>query len=332
MTRLLVSRRKLLWLAATLPIGAIVAACGGDEEAPPSDGSEAGNNDASAVTSVPDAPTTTPTPSPTATPEPYIVAAGEQQLMLMPGTPYETPYYVYGTGNLGPIVTVLGGVHGNEPGGWMAAERLVEQVRPTNGALLVVPRANRLAIDLFQRTTDEMGDLNRSYPGNPDGRPMEQMAHQIIEMLRGFHATHVIDMHESWAFYRDRTETATGTAYLGQTVSARGEPGESLARQLVDTINATKVQMAHEELTFREWPPRDAVPGTPVIGDTNSGTPVEGFTGYRGSRSSLGLPMHIPGLTAILVEMGQQQDLERRIQLHVDVVQEAMRVLGTRAA
>ena len=326
-----VSRRKLLWLAATLPIGAIVSACSISDDVNvdrAEDDTILALEDTTA-TSTPETPATaTQTPVPTATPEPFIMPAGEQELLLMPGTPYETPYYVYGTGSIGPILTVLGGVHGNEPGGWMAAERLVEGVRPSTGGLIVVPRANRLAIDLFQRTTDEMGDLNRAYPGNRDGLPMEQMAFEIIEMLRAFHATHVIDMHESWSFYRDRTETATGTAYLGQTVSSRGEPGESLGRQLVETVNATKAQLAHEELTFREWPPRDVVPGTPITGDTNSGTPIAGFTGYRGSRSSLGLPSHIPGLAAILVEMGQQQDLERRVQLHVDIVQEALRVLG----
>jgi hypothetical protein len=333
MARYVVSRRKLLHLAAMLPVGAIVAACSssdddGDESAAGRTQVEASDGSTASESPVEAPATATTTPLPTATPEPFIVPAGEQQLMLMPGTPYETPYYVYGTGTLGPILTVLGGVHGNEPGGWLAAERLVDQVRPTTGALLVVPRANRLAIDLFARTTDELGDLNRLYPGDRDGLPMAQMAYEIVETLRNFHATHVIDMHESWAFYRDRTETATGTAYLGQTVSSRGEPGESLARQVVETMNATKVQLSHEQLTFREWPPRDRVPGTPIVGDTNSGMPIAGFTGYRGSRSSLGLPTHIPGLAAILVEMGQQQDLERRIQLHVDIVSEALKLLG----
>jgi hypothetical protein len=313
-----------------LPIGAIVAACSSSsDDDPEGEAPQVSSAGISVATETPEAAATaTATPPTTATPEPFIVPAGEQQLTLMPGTPYETPYYVYGTGNLGPILTVLGGVHGNEPGGWLAAERLVEQVRPASGALLVLPRANRLAIDLFERTTDDLGDLNRLYPGDRNGPPMAQMAFEIVETLRNFHATHVIDMHESWAFYRDRTDTATGTAYLGQTVSSRGEPGESLGRQVVETVNATRVQLAQEELTFREWPPRDLVPGTPITGDTNSGTPVAGFTGYRGSRSSLGLPTYIPGLVAILVEMGQQQDLERRIQLHVDIVSEALKVLG----
>ncbi len=330
MARITVSRRRLLQLAALMPVGAIVVACSGgdeDDDAAAETPRVAGAS-LSVATQTPEAtPTATATPPPTATPEPFILPAGEEQAMLMTGTPYETPYYVYATGKQGPILTVLGGVHGNEPGGWLAAERLVEEVRPTDGAFIVVPRANKLAIDLFERTTDELGDLNRLYPGDPDGLPMAQMAYEIVEMLRKYHATHVIDMHESWAFYRDRTETATGTAYLGQTVSSRGEPGESLGKQLVETVNTTRVQQAWEKFTFRQWPPTGLLPDQSGLSVTPIPTPADGFTGYRGSRSSLGLPTHIPGLAAILVEMGQQQDLERRVQLHVDIVEEALRVL-----
>jgi predicted deacylase len=40
---------------------------------------------------------------------------------------------------------VLGGVHGNEPGGWFAAETVADWV-PASGELLVLPRANITAI------------------------------------------------------------------------------------------------------------------------------------------------------------------------------------------
>jgi hypothetical protein len=249
----------------------------------------------------------------------------------MTGTPQETPLYVFGTGRLGPIVVALGGVHGNEPGGWLAAERIVEDVRPQTGALLVIPRANRQATNLFARTTDELGDLNRLYPGRRDGLPMERMALEIIDTLRAFHADLVIDMHESWSFYRDRTDTNTGTAWLGQTMSSPTESGINLARHLVEAQNA-RMQRPVEEFTLREWPPRSANFATAVPGTFSGPTPEPGTSGqgavFGGSRSSLGLPTHIPGLAAILVEMGQQQALERRIQMHVDIVIEALAHLG----
>jgi hypothetical protein len=312
------SRRHLLRLAGLLPLGALIAACSGDdeEETPAAVG-------ASTSTPVRE-PTVTPTPEP-----PFIVAEGEKQRLLMEGTPQETPVHIYGSGIEGPILAVLGGVHGNEPGGWLAAEQVRDDLRPANGALLVVPRANTLAVSQFVRTTDDLGDLNRLYPGDPDGLPMARMAYEITETLREFHTTLAIDMHESWAFYRDRTDTQTGTAFLGQTVSSSTTQGLSLGRELVTAVNG-RILSPLEEMTLREWPPAGFVFPTPTPGGAPQPTPSSGgdFSFGRRSRSSLGLSTHIPGLVALLVEMGQQQALERRVALHVDIVQEAMRQMG----
>jgi Succinylglutamate desuccinylase / Aspartoacylase family len=314
------TRRRLLRLAGVLPLGALLAACG--HNPPASKPVEAA---VSTSTPIPE-PTVTPTPEP-----PFIVAEGEQQHLLMEGTPQETPLHVFGSGKEGSILAILGGVHGNEPGGWLAAEQIRDSLRPTVGALLVVPRANLLATQLFVRTTDELGDLNRLYPGSKDGLPMAQMAYEIVTMLRQYHVSHLIDMHESWAFFSDRTETQTGTAFLGQTISSRGQPGEALAKTLAETMN-TRLQVPQEEFYFRQWPPRGFTLSTPTNDDAASPTAEPGTTGpnavYGGSRSSLGLPTYIPGLAAILVEMGQQQALERRVAMHVEIVQETMRQIG----
>jgi hypothetical protein len=147
---------------------------------------------------------------------------------------------------------------------------------------------------------------------------MQVMAAQIIDVLREFHATAVIDMHESWAFFNGRSQN--GTAFLGQTVATYpAEPGISLARTIVDNVNS-RIQAPIEELFYRDR--TFAGPnGTTVQ------TPINPATTPGGSSSSLGLPRWLPGLSAILVEMGQQQPLERRIALHVDIVKEAMRQL-----
>jgi hypothetical protein len=250
--------------------------------------------------------------TPTATPEPFVVAEGTSERLLMAGTPQETPFYVFGSGRPGPVLAVLGGVHGNEPGGWLAAERLVESLRPATGAFLILPRANTLAIVDFVRTTDELGDLNRLYPGDPNGLPMARMAYEITETLREFQASFLIDMHESWAFYRDRTETQGGTAFLGQTMATPGtEPGRSLGQATVDAVNA-RIQAPWEEMTYRER--------------SRNGSRL-GRSGGSSS-SSLGLPSVVPGLSVFLVEMGQQQDLERRIALHMDIVGEIAQRIG----
>jgi hypothetical protein len=316
--RISFSRRRLLQLAGLLPLGALLAACSG--------------GDADSTVLEEPADTSTPAPEPTATPTPeppFIVAEGEEQRVLMAGTPQETPIHIFGSGKLGPIMAVLGGVHGNEPGGWLAAEQVRDSLRPTSGALLVIPNANTLAMQQFVRTTDDLGDLNRLYPGDPNGLPMARMAYEITETLREFHASHALDLHESWSFYRDRTDTQTGTAFLGQTVSSSTAQGLALGRSIVEAVNG-RILSPIEEMTLREWPPAGFVFPTPTPGGPPEPTPSsgDGFAFSRRSRSSLGLSTHIPGLVALLVEMGQQQAIERRVALHVDIVTEAMRQVG----
>jgi hypothetical protein len=302
------SRRKLLMGLAALP-GVVGFACSSSDDEPSVTEKLAGAEQPGE-------------PAPTATPEPpFIVATGETQRMMMAGTPYETPLHVFGSGVQGSIIMVLGGVHGNEPGGWLAAERVVDTIRPTSGALLVMPRANKVAVNLFERTTDELSDLNRAYPGDPNGKPMQVMASQIIGVLREFHVNALIDMHESWAFYNNRTQN--GTAFLGQTVSTYPEePGVTLAKTVVENVNS-RIQAPIEEFFYRDR----------TFGGANGQTLTTPINPAQGvSSSSLGIPRWVPGLSAILVEMGQQQPLERRIALHVDILKEAMRLLKLTAA
>jgi len=320
------TRRRLLALAASvsagLPLSVMVAGCSSDAGA--DDGLEPGAPE-------PAQPTPAPPPPPTPTPAPpFVVEEGQQRIALMAGTRFETPLHVFGSGRPGPIALALGGVHGNEPGGWLAAERVVDRLRPAVGALLVIPRANKIADGLFERTTTEIGDLNRAYPGNPDGTPAEQIAFQIVNVVRDFHVNLVLDMHESWAFYKDRPQN--GTAFLGQTVATNaGGQGADLGRAAVESVNS-RILYTHEEFFFRErfGSNQVAAPGVPN-GPSPAGASGAPTTPGGVSRSSLGLSQMVPGVIAVLVEMGQQQSIERRIALHVDMLTEFLWRLGTLA-
>ena len=316
-----IARRDVLRLAVAGPLAGLLAACA--SSAP---GrvvvDEVGGKIGELGSAV--EPTATPVPEP-----PFVIPAGDQTISLMAGTAYQTPLYVFGSGLPGPALMVLGGVHGNEPGGWFAAERLVDRLRPRRGALLVVPRANRVADAALVRTTDEMGDLNRLYPGRPDGLPMAQMAAEITETLRQYRVNVLVDMHESWAFFNGRPQN--GTAYLGQTVAtSQDETARTLARETVAAVNDT-IRYSWERLFDRNNPDNPpAANGSPPTmggGSSGGGVPNAGQS-VPGGTSSLGLPRHVPGLSSLLVEMGQQQTLERRIDLHVQVATEVATRLG----
>ena len=307
-------------MSAALPVSAVLSACSGGGASGESAKSAPESDAGQAVSSAP----------PVASPPPpaFVVPAGEDQRSIMTGTRYETPLYIFGSGRPGTVALALGGVHGNEPGGWLAADRVVDRMRPDAGALLVIPHTNKVAMSQFVRTTDEIGDINRAYPGSTEGPPSQQIAAAIMDVIREFHVGLVVDMHESWAFYKDRPQN--GTAFLGQTVATNApEPAPTIARASVDAVNG-RILSPIEEFFFRDrfGSNQAAAPGVPN-GPSPAGASAPDAARPNGvSSSSLGIPNFAAGAISILVEMGQQQALERRIALHVDMLTEFLRREG----
>lgn len=287
------TRRRVLGLAG----GALfAAACGGTSAPEPAPALRAVDEPIATP------PPASPTPSPTPTPRP-VPPAGRELRTLLPGDEYATTAVLTHSGIEGPRVLVLGGVHGNEPGGWMAAEAIAGW-EVTRGSLVVVPRANVLATYAFQRTLDGFGDLNRLYPGAPDGPPMARMARAIVELAREIDADLAVDMHESWGFYNERTADQNGTAFIGQTVTSVGSTFQRNA--IRDTIARVNERLSErEQLTFRDrtWRRRRGYGGDP------------GLDGLGASSLSLG--EFVSGLQPILVEIGQRDQQEsRRAEIH----------------
>lgn len=99
-------------------------------------------------------------------------------------------------GGDGPTAVVLGGVHGDEPEGQVAALGLARETEPEDvpGRLVIVPCASMDAARAFTRLWPSGANLNRSFPGSPHGPPDEQLAHFLSTEL--FPAADVVvDMH-----------------------------------------------------------------------------------------------------------------------------------------
>src|ERR1700733_3802590 len=99
-------------------------------------------------------------------------------------------------GGDGPTAIVFGGVHGDEPEGQVAALTLARETRPEDvlGTLIVVPCASPEASRASTRLWPSGANLNRSFPGAPDGSPDEQLADYITRFLFP-RADSVVDMH-----------------------------------------------------------------------------------------------------------------------------------------
>jgi len=244
----------------------------------------------------------------------------------MAGTEWEATGSIHHSGLDGPRVMVLGGVHGNEPGGWLAAEAIANwEVR--SGSLIVLPRLNWRAAAAFARTLDGFGDLNRLYPGHPEGLPMARMAGEVTTLVEFWRPMFFWDMHESWGFFNERGENG-GTAFIGQTVTTADVAGGRIVDAVVERVNG--MIAAREELMVRSRPG-----GVFGGGGNNNPTPSSTLSaqalaertlpdGTRGS-SSLSMGRFVEGVSPVLIEMGQMNQSEsRRSELHQLVLRELL--------
>ena len=108
-----------------------------------------------------------------------------------------------------PELAVVAGVHGDEPCGVRAVERLLDEC-PTVERPVKLIVANEEALERRVRFVDE--DLNRAFPGDPDAKTHEgRLAHRLVEELEGCltFSMHSTQSHgEPFAIVNGVTETA----------------------------------------------------------------------------------------------------------------------------
>jgi predicted deacylase len=86
----------------------------------------------------------------------------------------------------GPTALVLGGTHGDEYPGQIAAIKLAREVDPAkvSGRIIFIPMLNLPAAKASTRLSPLDGkNLNRAFPGEPEGTPTEQIADYLTRVL-----------------------------------------------------------------------------------------------------------------------------------------------------
>ena len=97
----------------------------------------------------------------------------------------------------GPRVLLMAGNHGDEYEGQIASAKLLRALDPADvrGRVIFLTSANFPAAMSGTRTSPiDDGNLNRSFPGNPDGTPTEQIAWYIETVLLPM-CGYLIDLH-----------------------------------------------------------------------------------------------------------------------------------------
>jgi len=106
----------------------------------------------------------------------------------------------------GKRISIVTGTHGDELEGqyvcYLVAKMLREHPEHLHGTVDIYPALNPLGIDSMQRGVPAFDlDMNRIFPGNPEGSMIEKVAHDIYTDLSG--SDMVIDIHASNIFLRE---------------------------------------------------------------------------------------------------------------------------------
>ena len=117
----------------------------------------------------------------------------------------------------GPTVLVVGGIQGDEPGGFHAASLLVTHYKVTKGNVWVVPNLNFESI--IERSRGVNGDMNRKFANVLENDPDYQSVQRIKELIRNPKVSFIFNMHDGSGFYRqEHTDWLHSPHRWGQSI------------------------------------------------------------------------------------------------------------------
>jgi predicted deacylase len=117
-----------------------------------------------------------------------LIRPGEQCSLELPvsrlpsGTPIHMPVHVFRSRQEGPAILLSGGMHGDEVNGIEIIRKFLKsgiasQIR--RGSIIAMPIINVYGFINFSRDVPDGKDVNRSFPGNPDGSLASIVAHTM---------------------------------------------------------------------------------------------------------------------------------------------------------
>jgi uncharacterized protein len=225
------------------------------------------------------------------------VAPGRRQLVevlvarLPTATRLNLPIMVLNGQRSGPKLWLSAVVHGDELNGLEIIRRVLELVRPRRlaGTLLAVPVVNVFGMVTETRYLPDRRDLNRSFPGSPNGSLAAQLAHLFMTNVAAA-CDMGIDLH-------------TGSDHRFNLPQIRGDLEDPTTLRLAQAFGApVSVHSPLRDGSLREACRRRGIPGStgccgywPTSGceptipprlrppPRSSGTPIGCGLGVRGS-------------------------------------------------
>ncbi len=115
---------------------------------------------------------------------------------LFEGVPVSTPVLVVNGALPGPTLCLTAAVHGDELNGIEMVRRVMHEIAPSklSGAIIGVPIVNVQGFRRGSRYLPDRRDLNRYFPGNPNGSAAARIANSFFNDIIA-HCDALVDLH-----------------------------------------------------------------------------------------------------------------------------------------
>lgn len=164
-----------------------------------------------------------------------VAPASMRRLKLRAGESFAgdalaTPVLIAHGADAGPTLCLTAAIHGDELNGVEVVRRVLHGIDPDKlkGSVIGVPVVNLLGFTRGARETPDRRDLNRYFPGRPNGNFANRIAYQLFSRIVEPHCTYLVDLH-------------TGSFKRANLPQLRADLANPAVRRLARSFGATPI-------------------------------------------------------------------------------------------
>lgn len=211
-----------------------------------------------------------------------------------------------------PAVLVVGGIQGDEPGGFSAATLLATRYEIQKGAIWVVPNLNFPSI--IKRSRGIYGDMNRKFARLDESDPEFGKVRKIQDLICDPGVQLVLNLHDGSGFYRPkRGDSLHGPSRWGQSIIIDQEDLDAPLGEL-----AQEAEGVAKHVNSKLLDKRDAI----HVRNTHTAA------GDKEMERSLSWYAVRNGKAAFGLEASKEFSVAARIYYHLSMIEEFLRIAG----
>ncbi|MGR6836056.1 M99 family carboxypeptidase catalytic domain-containing protein [Syntrophomonas erecta] len=161
-----------------------------------------------------------------------------QQKVVAAGSQYATELYIIDSGKPGPVVMIVGGVHGDETAGYKTAHK-VKNYSIKKGKLLVIPEANKRAVAINKRYVPGEGNLNRHFPKSASRSSATVLSRSIYQVVKDYDVDWLMDLHEGVNYYKNKRSSSVGQTLIYYPANSTRYTVDDIVKELNRNISGS---------------------------------------------------------------------------------------------